>query len=564
MQSAAPAETQIAARPNLVFILADDLGWSDTTLYGHTRLYETPNIERLAQRGMLFRSAYTAHPLCSPTRSSLMTGFDPSRTGMTSAAGNSKQVVLEAQLEPATGPFRKAVTPSSVTRLDTEYITLGETIRAAAYATGHFGKWHLGREPYTPLEHGFDVDVPHWWGAGPIGSYLAPWRFPEQLDFDASVPQEHLEDRMAEEAVAFIEAHQAQPFFVNYWAFSVHSPFTGKQARIEKYEAKIARLTEQEAAALGDQRNPVYAAMVESLDDAVGTLLDALDRLELSSNTIVVFYSDNGGNVYDLGDGMVATSNAPLRGGKATIYDGGTRVPCAVVWPGRIAPGSSTDALLSSSDWYPTLLEMMGIERPRELEFDGVSQVPVLLGGPAVRDSVVCFMPHYMASSKTVPSSSIRSGAWKLIRYYADLPGGANRTELFDLSADIGETNDVSDANPEVVGRLNAELDAYLAQQGAVVPVPNPAYGQESDDSSSAQGSPATADGAQPNQPKDVNQLFTERDANGDGVLSLQEFLSGQGIRTGRELAEEFRRMDVDRDDQLTLQEVANWRAKRK
>ncbi|MEC7566769.1 MAG: sulfatase-like hydrolase/transferase [Planctomycetota bacterium] len=460
--------TDAVEQPNVVFILADDLGWSDTTLYGTTQFYETPNIQRLAQRGLLFTNAYTAHPLCSPTRSSIMTGLDPARTGFTSAAGHVVAVNLEKQFVPRARSDQKALTPQSVSRLDTKYTTLAETIKAAGYVTGHFGKWHLGRKPYSPLEHGFDVDVPHWSGPGPAGSYVAPWKFPDGLDFDPTVPDEHIEDRMADEAVAFIEENQDKPFFLNYWAFSVHGPWDGKKELVEKYARK--------ANPADSQRLPVYGAMVESLDDAVGRLLDTLDRLKLANDTIIIFFSDNGGNMYSRIDDLPPTSNAPLRGGKATIYEGGTRVPCAVVWPGTIKAGDTTAALLSSTDWYPTLLEMLQIEKPTGLRFDGVSQVPALKGKTAPRESIVCFVPNYFPRPDTIPSTYIRHGPWKLIRFHADAKQGGDRFELYHLDDDIGETKNIADAHPTRVQQLDDAISAYLNNVDALVPVPNPNY----------------------------------------------------------------------------------------
>jgi len=455
-------------RPNVVFILADDLGWSDTTLYGTTSFYETPNIQRLAKRGLLFTNAYTVHPLCSPTRSSIMTGLDPARTGFTSAAGHVASATLKKQLSPRARADQKALTPISVSRLDTKYTTLAETMKAAGYATGHFGKWHLGREPYSPLQHGFDVDIPHWAGPGPAGSYVAPWKFPATLDFDPAVPDEHIEDRMADEAVAFISANRDKPFFLNYWAFSVHGPWDGKKRLVDKYAKKADHTN--------PQRLPVYGAMVESLDDAVGRLLDTLDRLQLTDNTIIVFFSDNGGNMYSRIDGLPPTSNTPLRGGKATIYEGGTRVPCAVVWPGRTKAGTTTPALLSSTDWYPTLLEMVQIENPIGIRFDGISQVPAILGKTAPRDSVICFAPNYFPRPETIPSTYIRRGPWKLIRFHADGKQGADRFELYNLDIDIGESKNVADANPTLVRQLNDAIGTYLKNVEAVVPVPNPDF----------------------------------------------------------------------------------------
>jgi len=531
---------QAADKQNLVFILADDLGWSDTTLYGTTNFYETPNIERLAKRGMLFTNAYTAHPLCSPTRSSIMTGIDPARSGFTSAAGHVAKVILKKELSERARPDRKVLTPQSVSRLDTNYITLAETIKKAGYATGHFGKWHLGKQPYSPREHGFDVDVPEWWGPGPAGSYVAPWKFPDSLDFDPRIPDEHIEDRMAEEAVAFINRNRDRPFFLNYWAFSVHAPFDGKRKLIEKYEAK--------ADPNDPQRVPVYGAMVESLDDAVGQLLDTLDRLQLSKNTIVVFFSDNGGNMYDRVDGLPPTSNTPLRGGKATIYEGGSRVPCAVVWPGRTQPGSTTDALLSSSDWYPTLLDMMQIDKPHDLQFDGFSQRATLLNQPGPRQSVIGFVPNYFPKPETIPSTYIRRGDWKLIRFHGDSENQNDRFELYNLADDVGESTDVSATHPELVKNLDAEIEAYLARTKAAVPIPNPAYNPRST-SARQQSEP-------PKKRPDPSTIFQRRDVNNDGSITLNEYIGNPKNRDIKALTRQFKARDKNEDDRLSLEEI--------
>ena len=523
-----------ADRPNLVFILADDLGWSDTTLFGTTKFYETPNIERLARRGLLFTNAYTAHPLCSPTRSSIMTGLDPARTGFISAAGHVANVVLEKSRPPQGAAIRKMRMPRSVSRLDPKYTTLAETIRAAGYVTGHFGKWHLGREPYTPLQHGFDVDVPHWWGPGPAGSYVAPWKFPDELDFDPSVPNEHIEDRMATEAISFIEKNRDKPFFLNYWAFSVHGPWDGKKTLVDKYAKK--------ADPQNPQRLPVYGAMVESLDDAVGRLLDTLDRLKLTEKTIIVFFSDNGGNMYSQVDGITVTSNVPLRGGKATIYDGGTRVPCVVSWPGKTKPGSKTDALLTSTDWYPTLLEMMGISKPAKLTFDGMSQVPALLGKPGPRESFVCFVPSYFPKPGTIPSTYIRRGDWKLIRFHGDGPQRADRFELYNLATDIGEASNLAAAKPAVVKELDAEMSAYLERTEALLPLPNPAYNPNA--------KPA------PKQAIDPAVLFKARDTNQDGFLTLKEYIGNPKNRNVPVLTKRFNGWDRNKDSRVTLNEM--------
>jgi arylsulfatase A-like enzyme len=454
------------ARPNVVFILADDLGWADTTLYGHTRFYQTPNLERLAARGMLFTRAYAASPLCSPTRSAILTGLSPARTGITTPGCHVEQVILTATIGKAAPPGQKAIQPVPPTRLKTEYRTLAETLKEAGYATGHFGKWHLGREPYSPLEQGFDVDVPHWPGPGPAGSFVAPWKFP---DFDPDTPDEHIEDRMAREVSTFMETHRGGPFFLNYWMFSVHAPFDAKRALIEKHRARVDPAD--------PQRSPTYAAMIESMDDAVGTLLDTLDRLEIADNTVVIFTSDNGGNMYNEIDGTTPTSNAPLRGGKATLYEGGTRVPCVVAWPGLVAVGSRSDAVIQSEDFYPTLLDALAIAPADGQRFDGVSLVPALKGGALDREAVFQYFPHSPGVPDWLPPAvSVHRGDWKLIRLFHQGENGAHRHLLYHLEEDLGETRDLAAAEPDRVRTLDALIDGFLADTGAVLPIPNPAF----------------------------------------------------------------------------------------
>ncbi|MCY2994965.1 MAG: sulfatase-like hydrolase/transferase [Planctomycetota bacterium] len=265
-----------AGKPNILFILADDLGWRDLGCFG-SRYYETPNIDRLAGRGLTFTQAYSASPLCSPTRASILTGLAPARIGITVPVCHLPEIVLESTVAEKAGPNQKWLPVQSVTRLKQEYFTLAESLQAAGYSTAHFGKWHLGAEPYSPLEQGFEIDLPHTPAPGPSSGYLAPWKFwPGQ-----GQTGEHIEDRMAREAVNFIKTHKGGPFFVNYWAFSVHAPFNGKQELIERYHAKPLAPDDR-------QRCPEYAAMVHSLDDAVGTLVRTLDEEGLWDNTIVI------------------------------------------------------------------------------------------------------------------------------------------------------------------------------------------------------------------------------------------------------------------------------------
>ncbi len=454
------------ARPNILLILADDLGWSDTTLFGTTKFYETPNVERLARRGMTFTRAYAASPLCSPTRASILSGQNPARVGITAPVCHLKTERLKAEVRPKAPANAKALICDSATRFDTDHFTLAEALKLAGYATGHFGKWHLGPEPWSPLQQGFDVDVPHWPGPGPAGSFVAPWKFP---DFKERTPSEHIEDRMADEAVAFIEKHKDGPFFLNYWQFSVHAPFNAKEAYIERHRKRV---DPKDA-----QRSPTYAAMVQSLDDAIGRMLDALERLGIADNTLIIFYSDNGGNMYNEVDGTTPTSNRPLRGGKATMWEGGIRVPAIFSWPGRIAAGARNDSRIQSTDLYPTLLELLGLKpRPGQI-FDGVSIAPALEGRAFDRGPMFTFFPHQTKVPDFLPPAvSVHRGDWKLIRLFHQGENGAHAYELFNLRNDQGERNNLAAANPKLVAELDGLIGGFLRDTQAVVPRTNPDY----------------------------------------------------------------------------------------
>jgi arylsulfatase A-like enzyme len=465
---AVAAEAAAKPRPNVVFILADDLGWADTTLFGHTKFYRTPNVERLAQRGMTFTRAYSASPLCSPTRAAILTGLSPARVGITAPECHLPKVVLQATPGKNADPGKKATLPASVTRLKTEYRTLAETLKDAGYATGHFGKWHLGATPYSPLEQGFEVDVPHWPGPGPAGSFVAPWKF-KDFDADPDAPDQHIEDRMAKEAVAFMEKHRDEPFFLNYWMFSVHAPFNAKKTLIEKYRSRTNPSD--------PQRCPTYAAMVESMDDAVGTLLDALDRLKIADNTIVIFTSDNGGNMYNEVDGTTPTSNTPLRGGKATMFEGGTRVPCVINWPGITRAGSRTEAMIQSEDFYPTLLDGLKLAAAKDQRFDGMSFLPALRGEAFATRPLFQYFPHNPPVPEWLPPAvSVHRGDWKLIRLFHQGENGAHRYLLYNLQADLGERNNLASRETNRVAELDAEITTFLADTKAVTPMPNPNF----------------------------------------------------------------------------------------
>jgi len=466
------------ARPNIILILADDLGWADTTLYGKTSLYETPNIERLAARGMTFTDAYAASPICSPTRASIMSGQNPARHGMTQPAGHTPEIRFVAAANKNGRPHHKSTNVQSATRLDPSIPTLAQVLKDAGYSTAHFGKWHLGTEPHSPLQLGFDVDIPHWHGPGPKTGYLAPWKY-SNPDFKEGKPGEHIEDRMAKEAVAWLKGRdRTKPFFMNYWQFSVHAPFGAKPELIERYRNKIER-----GAA---QQSPTYAAMVHSLDDAVGSLLDALDAEGIADETVIVFYSDNGGNIHcGLNETDAAgkeyvtaiTSNHPLRGGKGGIHEGGIRVPAVVVWPGVTNPGSRSDVRVQSTDLYPTILRMLNVERPKDHVIDGVDFAKALRGEAMDRGPMFTFVPwHGKTPQWLPPSMAVHHGDWKLIRTFHYGENGNHEYRLYNLRDDIGENNNLAADLPEKVKALDGLIEEYVAEAEVVVPLPNPNF----------------------------------------------------------------------------------------
>ncbi|MBI2477966.1 MAG: sulfatase-like hydrolase/transferase, partial [Planctomycetia bacterium] len=300
----------------------------------------------------------------------------------------------------------------------------------------------------------------------PAGSYVAPWKFP---DFDPDTPNQHIEDRMAKEAVAFMETHKDDPFFLNYWMFSVHAPFDAKKSLIDKHRERLDPAD--------PQRSPTYAAMIESMDDAVGTLLDMLDRLEIADNTIIIFASDNGGNMYNEVDGTTPTSNLPLRGGKATMYEGGVRGPCVVSWPGVVERGTRSDEVIQSCDFYPTVLEILALHPHEGQRFDGVSIVPALKGQRLDRRAIFTYFPHNPRVPDWLPPAvSVHHGDWKLIRIFHGGENGTHRWKLFNLRDDVGEQHDLATKEPQRVNELDALIEQFLVDTKAVRPILNPSF----------------------------------------------------------------------------------------
>lgn len=481
----APLALVAADKPNIILILADDLGGRDLACFG-SKYHETPNLDRLASRGVRLTQAYSASPLCSPTRSSILTGQYPARTGITAPACHLPKVVLEKALLQGNDRVHVA---NSITRLKPDYHTLAEALKASGYATAHFGKWHLGHnlkagDTYEPRDQGFDVDWPHTPKApGPGGGYLAPWKFITDPEIKDDVGR-HVDERMADEAGKFIRASKGRPVFVNFWLFSVHSPWNARQDYIEYFKQKTDPAN--------PQKNPLYAAMVKSLDDSVGRLLKHLDDSGEADNTIIVFWSDNGGFAYPPKQtdpqgyaDIPATSNLPYRSGKASLYEGGTREPGIVVWPGKVKAGATADFLMQSVDLYPTLVRAGGATLKPGQKVDGLDQTDALLGGASPRDRVFCHFPHGNATRDSVmdgfyAGSYVRKGDWKLIRFYGRSDDGTDELELYDLKQDLGERRNLAKEQPAVAQELNGLIDGFLKDTEAVIPKANPNFGKAS------------------------------------------------------------------------------------
>jgi arylsulfatase A-like enzyme len=451
--------------PNIIMILADDLGWNDTSINGST-FYRTPQLERLAARGMRFTNAYTANPLCSPTRASILTGQYPARLRFTTPAGHLEQVILDPIVPATAAAENKLCEPQSRTRLPNETITYAETLKTAGYATAFMGKWHLGRDPYIPENQGFDTVIGGHHHASPPGGYFAP--FSADSNLPASPAGTHIDDLLADQAVSFINANADGPFLLNLWFYGVHAPFECKTDLKAGYEGL--------ASADGRQRCPTMGAMVQTMDTALGRVLDRLDTLGIADNTIIIFYADNGGNMYNWADNSLPTHNWPLRQGKASIHDGGTRVPCVIVWPGRTAPASTNEQIVSSVDLYPTILQMAGLSPDPGAIVDGASLIPALDGGGVTRDTAFCHYPHSTSVTGNRAGCWVRQGKWKLIRFFHDNPDKSHRHELYDLSTDPGEQTNLAALQPALVTQLDALISQHLTDTATLIPVPNPAY----------------------------------------------------------------------------------------
>ena len=428
--------------PNIVFILIDDMGWTDLGVQG-SDLYETPNIDRLAKQGMRFTNAYSACTVCSPTRAAVMTGRYPARLHLTD------------WIHGAAAPKAKLAVPDWTQYLPLDETTVAEVLHARGYATASIGKWHLGDEPeYFPDRQGFDLNIAGC-GRGQPPSYFAPYGIATITDGPRG---EYLTDRLTDEACRFITAHREQPFLLYLPHYCVHTPLQAKGPLVDHYQAKIS-------AGLRHQ-NAKYAAMIKSLDESVGRIMTTLDEAGLAQQTIVFFTSDNGGL-------LQSTSNVPLRVGKGSSYEGGVRVPLAIHWPGVTKAGSISSEPVISVDFFPTILEMTATARsPSAATIDGVSLAPVLRASQAqlAREAIYWHYPHYHPGGAT-PYGAVRDRDWKLIEFYED-----QHVELYNLADDLGETHDLAGQMPEKAAELRGRLATWRTAVGAQMPTPNPKY----------------------------------------------------------------------------------------
>ncbi|MDI6829408.1 MAG: sulfatase, partial [Armatimonadota bacterium] len=408
-------------KPNFIFILMDDMGWADLGCYGST-FYETPNIDKLANQGMRFTNAYSACPVCSPTRASILTGKYPAR------------ICLTDWIPGHHFPWAKLKPPAFHQELPLCEITIAETLKRAGYVTANIGKWHLGKEGYFPEKHGFDLNFGGT-NKGSPPSYFYPYNIPT---IPSGKEGEYLTDRLTDEAENFIEKNRDKQFFLYLPHFAVHTPLQAKEEYIRKYESKPKPKD--------GQNNPIYAAMIQSVDESVGRIMAKLEDLKIADNTVIIFNSDNGGYTK-------ATSNAPLRAGKGTLYEGGIRDPLIIRWPGKVEGGGICDEVVTSTDYYRTICEIAGVKPPENQPVDGLSIVPLLMRkGGLERKAVYWHYPHYHPGG-TSPAGAIRCGDWKLIEYFED-----GHVELYNLKDDISETTDLASKLPDKAAELKKML----------------------------------------------------------------------------------------------------------
>ena len=508
-------EAASGKRLNVIFFLVDDLGWTDLGFEGSS-LYQTPNVDRFARQGVTFTHAYAACPVCSPSRASILTGEYPARLHLTDWLPGRKNF-----------PFQKLKNADTVQHLPYGQVTLPEALKRNGYHTAIFGKWHLGEDTNSTLRQGFELHVPDWNKGWPNETYFSPYGM---KGLEGGPKGEYLTDRLTTEALKWVEKNKDEPFFLYLAHFAVHDPIQGREDLVEKYENKLKHTPPAEGAPyileanpddpnppsrealdalLPDKRyqgfsllpgrtakikqhqdNPQFAAMVESMDESLGRVLAKLKELKLDENTIVIYFSDNGGmSAANFGnprkiipknklDKSYSTSNLPLRGGKGWLYDGGIREPLIIYWPHVSRPGTVCEVPVISTDFYATILDMLGLPSGPSGDDgkDGMSLVPLLKGERKKADeigrrAIYWHWPHYSNHGAQSPGGAVRYGDYKLIEYYEN-----NTAQLFNLKTDPGEQHDLVNSDPGKVKELRAMLQAWRKEVNAEMPAPNPNY----------------------------------------------------------------------------------------
>lgn len=453
---------RITKSPNFLFILVDDLGWNDLACYGST-FYETPNLDELAAAGKRFTDAYAACPVCSPTRGAIMTGKHPARLNITDwIPGNDPQ-------------NRKLIGPQDLHELPHKEITIAETLKENGYKTFFAGKWHLGDEGFFPEDQGFDINKGGHHRGSPPGGYYTPYKNPK---LDDGPEGEYLTDRLTNESIHFLENNGQSPFLLFISYYTVHTPIQACKRHLKKFQDKADRLqilaeptvAEHDGATRIRQDRADYASMVYAMDENVGRLLEKLEDLDLSENTVVIFTSDNGGLSTLPKRRNAPTSVKPLRAGKGWCYEGGIRVPLIIKAPGLTQAGSTCNTPVTSMDYFPTMLQLAHLKLMPDNHVDGKSLVPVIKGAKLERSSLFWHYPHYHGSTWT-PGAAIRQNQWKLIEFY-DL----KKSELYNLKEDISEQHDLSDKFPEIKQKLLDKLHNWQKNIGAKMPQPNPNF----------------------------------------------------------------------------------------
>jgi arylsulfatase A-like enzyme len=466
-------------KPNVIFILLDDFGYTDLGCYG-SKFYETPNIDRLASQSIKFTDAYAACPVCSPTRASIMTGKYPVNTGIT-------DWIPGRQASNTGSPNDKLISLPFKQELGLDEVTIAEVLQKNGYRTMISGKWHLGETPqYWPENQGFDVNKGGFSKGSPVkdnksNGYFSPYGNPRLEDGPVG---EYLTDRQTDEAIKFIENTKDKPFYLYLSYYAVHNPMQGKEELIRRFTAKadsmgltkmqpFTREKEWIKKSMSDnfkeriiQSNPVYAAMIYSVDENLGKLFNRLKELNLDKNTIIFFTSDNGGLATSEGS---PTCNSPLRAGKGWLYEGGIRVPLIVNIPGKTKPGTIVRSPVSSIDYFATIVELTG-SGLSDLKTDGVSIVPLLNEGKMKERPLFWHYPHY-SNQGVEPGSAVRLGRYKLIDNFEK-----GRQELYDLENDLSEKNDISAANPQKTKELFDLLIDWRTKTGAKMMIPNPLW----------------------------------------------------------------------------------------